>query len=110
MNYTPFTDYATATIGSSQGGPLLKYTVPYRCMIIMEITAMEQNSKSFDVYRRVAGDPSRLDYFINNRIDSFGNGDTFAFGLTKIMQAGEGIYGNGDLSPFSATLHLFRLN
>jgi hypothetical protein len=109
MNYTPFTDYATATIGSSTGGPVLKYTVPYRCMLIMEITQMESNGKTFNVYKPVSGDQSRLDYFISNTNDTDSN-DGRSFGLTKIMQAGEQIWGFGDLSPFSATLHLFKLN
>ena len=110
MNYTPFTDYETATIGSSTTPGVLKYTVPYKCMITMEITQMETNAKPFSVYRRVSGDPSRRDYFIFNYNFNSVNVDSYAYGLTKVMQAGEQIFGDGDLSPFSATLHIFRLN
>tara|TARA_R110000764_G_scaffold142644_1_gene230643 strand:- start:284 stop:598 length:315 start_codon:yes stop_codon:yes gene_type:complete len=102
--FFPFSDYATATIGSSQTN-VLKYTVPYKCMIIVQITQMERNSKSFYLYTPINGDQSRRDYFISN--NSIAN--TYGFGSTKILNAGDTIWGELDLSPFAATLHLFRL-
>lgn len=102
-----FLDYTTATIGSSEGVAVLKFTASYKCMVTVQINLMETNGKIYSLYKRVAADPARLDFFIDNN-NSTGI-DTRSYGLTKIMNSGEQIFGNGDLSPFDATLHIFRL-
>lgn len=103
--FFPFSDYTTTTIGSSQGDTL-KYTAPYRCMIILQITAMERNNKYFGVYTPVGGDQARRDYLIHNNV--IDGRISSGFGLTRILDTGDQLWGDNDLSPFGATIHIFR--
>ena len=110
--FFPFIDYFKVSIGSSVGYSL-KYTTPnYKTMVSIEILSMERNDKTFSLYAPVAGDLTRANYFIDNQNKTIPNTTNLrvgAFGLTKILPANTQIIGDGDLSPFSAVLHIFRL-